>query len=137
MVPIRLITFLVATALSVGTAQAAEAYWQGVAQTVAAAVDDVVARFEAGDEKAARTALTEAYFGQFEDSKMEAAVRQQIGKERAVEVEGMFGDIRKAIKAGDGAEVKRIAGQLRGALQTDGQALDAAKIPADVYVVNQ
>lgn len=137
MMPIRLFTVAVVMALSLGMAQAAEAYWQGIAAGVVAAVDTVVTRFEAGDEKAARAALTEAYFGQFEDSKMEAAVRQQIGKERAVEVESMFGDIRSAMKAGDGAEVRRIAAALRAALNADGQALDAAKIPPEVYVVNQ
>ncbi len=137
MMPIRLITLAVVAALSLGTAQAADGHWQGVATTVAGAIDGVVAHFEAGDDKSARAALTEAYFGRFEDSKMEAAVRKEIGKDRAVEVEGMFSDIRKAMKAGDGAEVRRIASQLKAALKTDGQALDAAKVSADVYEVNQ
>lgn len=123
--------------LSQGVAQAAETYWQGVAKTVSAAIENVVAKYRAGDAKAARTALTEAYFGAFEDSKMEAAIRKEIGQERAIEVEGLFGDLRSAIKAGDGAEVGRIAAMLHGALAADGQALDAAHVPPDVYAVNQ
>ena len=117
MMPLRLVTLAIVTALSLGSAQATEAYWQGVATHVVAAIDHLVAQFEAGDEKAARAALTEAYFGQFEDSKMEAAVRQEIGKDRAIQIEGMLGDIRSAITAGNGPELRRIAAGLRSALQ--------------------
>lgn len=129
-----LLAAMLALAVPVG---AAEPHWQGVAATVTAAVDDVVARFEAGDHKAARAALTQAYFGRFEESKMETAVRQAISQDRAVEVEGMFADIRTAMKAGDLAEVKRLAATLRQALKTDAKALDDAKVAPETLAVTQ
>lgn len=116
---------------------AAESYWQGVAKDVAASVAVVVERARAGDAKAARQALTEAYFGHYEDRKMEAAVRKEIGGQRARDVEALFGDMRKAIQRGDTAAVEGIAAQLDAALAADGKALDAAGVPAEVFAVNK
>lgn len=127
----------VAGLLICGAAVAAEGHWQATAKHVAAAVDDIEAMFAAGDTAAARTALTEAYFGRFEDSKMEAAIRKEIGGDRAIEVEGMFGKMRKAIKAGDAKTVEQTADALRQALAADAKALDAAGVPAEVYEVNR
>ncbi len=120
-----------------GVGLAADGHWRATAQRVAAAIDDVQAKFAAGDTAAARSALTEAYFGRFEDSKMEAAIRKEIGGSRAVEVEGMFGNMRKAIKAKDAETVQQTADSLRQALAEDAKALDAAGVPAEVYEVNR
>lgn len=130
-------TVLLVLTMAAAPAGAAEGHWQGVADKVIAAVGEVEARFAAGDDAGARKALTAAYFGNFEDSKMEAAIRKEMGQSRAVEVEGMFGGIRKAIKAQDKTAVQSIAEELRQALRTDGAALDAAKIPPEVFAVNQ
>lgn len=120
-----------------GIAGAAQTHWQAVAARVTEAVEAVRGAYEAGDGAAARKLLMDAYFGQFEDSKMEAAIRKQIGQSRAVALEGMFGDLRKAIKAGDGAMVAALTQRLGSALAEDGKLLDAAGVPAEVYEVNR
>lgn len=119
------------------SAAAAESYWRSVAGDIAASVAVVVERARAGDAKTARQALTEAYFGHYEDRKMEAAVRKEIGGQRARDVEALFADMRKAVQRGDTAAVESIATQLNAALAADGKALDEAGVPAEVFAVNK
>lgn len=123
--------------LSVSFAHAAETYWQTVAARVATKIDSVHERFRAGDGRAARQALTEAYFAEFEDSKMEAAIRKELGIDRARQLEGAFGTLRKAVKSNDGGAVNRLAAELKAALASDGKRLDAAGVPPEVFAVNQ
>lgn len=135
--PYRFASLLLIAALAAPAARAAEAYWQGVATDVAAKIATVRDRYDAGDEKAARQALTEAYFGEFEDRKMEAAIRKEIGADRARQLEALFGALRKAIKARDGAAVQRLASELDAGLSADGKQLDAAGVPPEVFAVNR
>lgn len=124
-------------ALPAPAAMAGGAYWQEMAQEIAALVDDAVAQYEAGDGKAAGRAVIQAYFGQFESRKMEAAIRKEIGGKRAFAVEKLFGNLRKAVKQDDQSAVRGIAAELRAALAEDGKALDAIGVPPEVFQVNQ
>ena len=99
--------------------------WRGVAAQVSDAVTQAERQAAGGDTSAGLDTLTDAYFGRFEESRMEIAVRQSISAQRAAEVEGMFGTLRKAMRAGDRAAVAGEAERLRRALTEDGARLDA------------
>lgn len=112
-------------------------YWRGVAAETDAAVGEARRAFAASDQTAALAAVTTAYFGKFEGLKMEAAIRKEIGAKRAFQVEKLFGDLRKAIKAADAAAVTAISNDLGAALAEDAAKLDAAAISPDVYEANK
>lgn len=112
-------------------------HWQTKAEDVGKAVTAAEAVFAKGDLDAAKRAVTEAYFGHFEDTKLEGAIRKHIGAKRAADVERMFATMRKAMTAGDAAQVKAVAQGLRDAMTTDAKILDDAKVSPDVYEVNQ
>ncbi len=112
--------------------------WQPLAIQIARITDDVETKYAAGDAKAARRLVIEAYFGIFEDRKMEAAMRMTLGAKHTYKVEKLFGNLRKAIKKGeDNATIKALAQSIRDAVMRDALALDAADIPAEVFKVNQ
>lgn len=115
-----------------------DAVWQPLAEEIAQILDEVEVAYGAGDAKAARRGVIRAYFGVFEDRKMEAAMRMTIGAKHTYKVEKKFGALRKAIKKGAGAdEIKAIGDDLRAALRRDAKVLDEAGIPAEVFKVNQ
>jgi len=119
-------------------AQAEQTYWSGVAGKVNAALDEAEALYRKGDAKAAKKAVLHAYFGVFESTKMEAAMRTEIGAKHTFKVERRFGGIRKAIKKGQSADdVKELTEELKGLLLTDAGKLDAAGITKEVFRVNQ
>lgn len=119
------------------TAQAAGGHWQTKAEDVGKAVTAAETTFLKGDVDGAKRAVTEAYFGHFEETKLEGAMRKHIGAKRAAEVEKMFATLRKAMAANDAAQVKAVAQGLRDAMNTDAKILDDAKVSPDVYEVNQ
>jgi high-affinity iron transporter len=114
-----------------------EGYWVGHAGAVAKAVTEAEAHFAKGDLDGAKRLLTEAYFQHFEDTKLEAAIRRNIGAKRAAQIEKFFPTIRKAMTAGDAAQVKEMAQQLREAVAADAKTLDAEKVAPGVFEVNQ
>ncbi len=118
-------------------ASAAEGHWATQAGAVAKAVTEAEAHFAKGDLDGAKRLLTEAYFQHFEDTKLEAAIRRHISAKRAVEIEKFFPTIRKAMAAGDAAQVKAVAQQLREAVAADAKSLDADKVAPGVFEVNQ
>jgi len=118
--------------------QAKQTYWTGVAGQVNEALDQAEALYRNGDAKAAIKAVLHAYFGVFESTKMEAAMRTEVGAKHTFKVERRFGGIRKAIKKGQTPdEVKALTEELKGLLLADGGKLDAAGISKDVFKVNQ
>lgn len=120
------------------SAWAADEYWQGIARQVGAELDHAVLLYREGDADAARRAVTQAYFGTFEGSKMEAAMRMELGAKHTYLVERRFGELRKAVKQGDPiATLALAAGELRDALLADAGALDAAGIPPEVFPTGQ
>lgn len=119
------------------SAQADGGHWQTKAEDVGKAVTAAETTFLKGDVDGAKRAVTEAYFGHFEETKLEGAMRKHIGAKRAAEVEKMFATLRKAMGANDSAQVKAVAQGLRDAMKTDAKILDDAKVSPDVYEVNQ
>jgi hypothetical protein len=77
--------------------------------------------------------MTQAYFQQFEGSKMETALRVQISPKHMLKVEKLFGDLRKSIKANaDQALLKTQAETLINAVNRDAKVLDDAGIQAEL-----
>lgn len=118
-------------------ALAAGDHWTRLADGIVADIARVEQLALAGQADEAKKALTQAYFGQFESGKMEAALRKEVGSKHAFEREKLFGDLRKAINKGAPDEVKALAGALKSGLKADGQALDKAGVSPDVFQVNQ
>jgi high-affinity iron transporter len=112
-------------------------YWQGVARTVSAGVEQAEASFAKGDGDGAKRLINDTYFQKYEESRLEGAVRKEISAKRAAEVEKMFADLRKAVTAKDATGVKSTAAGLKAALAADAKTLDAANVSPDVYQVNQ
>lgn len=112
--------------------------WKSVAEAVVEHIDAAEQSYLAGDAKQAKRAVVSAYFGVFEDRKMEAAMRMELGAKHTYQVERQFGDLRKAIqKEAAGDEVSAIAESIRVAMRRDAEQLDRAGIPLEVFKVNQ
>ncbi|MBX9634610.1 MAG: hypothetical protein K2X44_06480 [Magnetospirillum sp.] len=118
-------------------AHAAEGHWMAQAMGVARAVDDAEASFAKGDVNGGKRGLTEAYFQNFEDSKLEAAIRKYVGAKRATEIEKLFAAMRKAMTANDPAQVHTVGQSIREAVIAEAAGLDAAKVAPGVFEVNQ
>jgi hypothetical protein len=117
---------------------AAEANWVAVAEAVITHIDAAEKAYLAGEQKQAKRAVVRAYFGVFEDRKMEAAMRMELGAKHTYRVEKEFGALRKAIQKDVGsAEVARIAEGIRVAMRRDALLIDRAGIPMEVFRVNQ
>lgn len=120
------------------SAFASEANWQAVAEDVINHINAAEKAILSGEPKQAKRALVSAYFGVFEDRKMEAAMRMELGAQHTYRVEKQFGTLRKAIqKDADAAEVARITEGIRIAMRRDARLLDQAGIPMEVFKVNQ
>lgn len=130
---------LVAAALSLTAlpALADTGHWQAQSDSVGHAVEAAEAAFAKGDIETAKRLVTEAYFINFEDSKLEAAIRKYVGAKRAAEIEKSFATLRKAITAKDAAQVKAVADGLRKDIATEAKTLDDAKVAPGVFEVNQ
>lgn len=134
----RVLAMLAVLLAVASPAQAAEqAHWSRVATAIAADIARAEALALAGAGDDAKKAVTTAYFGGFETSKMEAALRKEIGSKHAFAREKQFGDLRKLVAKGSPDEIRQLAGALRDGLAEDAKALDAAKVSPDVYAVNQ
>lgn len=112
--------------------------WRPLAEEIVRIIDEAETHYGAGNAKAARRAVVEAYFGVFESRKMEAAMRTTIGAKHTYLVEKRFGALRKAIKNGESTDkIKDIAEGIRLAVRRDAKVLDEAGVPAEVFKVNQ
>lgn len=130
--------FLVVAALGLAApAFAQQAYWGTVADRIAAEIAKAEGLALAGSQDEAKKAVTHAYFGHFETSKMEAALRKEIGSKHAYFREKQFGDLRKLFGKATPDEVKALSAALRAGLTEDGKVLDKAGISPDVFAVNQ
>lgn len=115
----------------------AAGHWQTQAEGVSKAMDAAEAAFAKGDVDGAKRTVTEAYFRDFEDSKLEAAIRKYVGAKRAAEIEKSFATLRKAMGASDAAQVKAVAQSLREAVAVEAAKLDQSKVAPEVFEVNQ
>ncbi len=96
------------------------AHWQSIARQINASITQAEQLYAAGKVKEARSAVVQAYFSQFEDSKMEAAMRMELGAKHTWQVEKSFGRLRKAIKKGASREeVAALAEEIRANITAD------------------
>jgi hypothetical protein len=110
-------------------------YWRGVAAEVSAVFDDMIEAVRRGDDKAAKRSQTRAYFGVFEERKMEAAIRKTFGQARAYEIESGFSQVRRMIGKGSAEDIQDALDALVGLIKHDAVALDQAGVSKDVYDV--
>ncbi|MCW8944593.1 MAG: hypothetical protein OQL27_07440 [Sedimenticola sp.] len=133
----KLVFILFVSALPLATL-AAEANWVSVGEEVITHVDAAEKAYLAGEQKQAKRSVVRAYFGVFEDRKMEAAMRMELGAKHTYLVERQFGALRKAIQKDAGSiEVAQIAEGIRVAMRRDALLIDQAGIPLEVFKVNQ
>ncbi len=126
-----ILLFFLSTNLSASTD-----YWQGIAEEIQQHIDQANAQYAAGQPKAAKRTVMQAYFSVFEDRKMEAALRMERGAAYAYQMEERFGSLRKAIQQGAEVQaVQRLAAELKTAVHRDGKLLDQAGIRPNVFEV--
>lgn len=133
-------TVVAAFLLYFSSLQAAEndGYWSSVAERIGNHISQAEKHYQQGDAKAARRSVVQAYFGEFEDTKMEAAMRMEMSAKHTWRVEKKFGAMRKAIKKGASQdEIGAIAADIRQAISRDAKLLDKAGITPEVFKVNQ
>lgn len=120
-----------------GQTQAEEFSWGEVAEGVAKHLDEMATHYRNGDVDAAKRSIVTAYFGNFEDRKMEAAMRKTMGKKHTFKVEKRFSKLRKAVSKGVPADdLVTMKDELIKVLQEDAAKLDDAGVPPEVYKVN-
>jgi high-affinity iron transporter len=125
---------LIAFAPSPSLSEGASPPWSSVAVQISETLDRA-ATAHASQQSARGTELvSEAYFGAFEESGMEIAIRQYVSARRARELERMFGGIRQAIATGaESGEIRRQIAALREALETEAVQLERHGVtPEDI-----
>lgn len=120
-----------------GSACAGEtASWSQIAWEIVAHIDDAESLYQEGKPTEASQAVNQAYFGVFEDKKMEAAMRIELGAKHTYQVEKQFGALRKAIRRKvDRETIQQLAEGIRRSIVNDARALDQANIPLTVFEV--
>jgi len=124
--------------VSCGNASASETTgWSQVAEAIVTRITTAETLYQGGKPTEAGHAVVEAYFGVFEDKKMEAAMRIELGAKHTYQVEQQFGALRKAIRQqADMATIQALAQGIRESVVRDARALDEANIPMEVFKVN-
>lgn len=112
-------------------------YWHGVALEVNNHINNVYKYYIEGDVIKAKKELIEAYFSKFEDKKMEAAMRMEIGSKPTWKLERLFSALRKELKKDKNIKVKKISEEITKKVTEYAKKLDAAKISPEVFNVNQ
>jgi len=124
--------------LTVLPLQANDKVWAPVAEQIILHIESAESHYQAGDLLTAKQFIIKAYFGVFEDRKMEAAMRQELGSKHTYQVERLFGNLRKAMTRGaDAAEVTTIVESIRTEMREGAVKLEQAGIPLNVFRVNQ
>ena len=95
--------------------------YEQVAAQIKESLQKVITEYRAGNVEQAVADTQNAYFGLFED--VEAAIRINLGQKKAYSMEKQFGEIRKAIKAGEAPDdvqkrVDKIKGEIAEVLPT-------------------
>jgi hypothetical protein len=113
-------------------------YWSNLAKRINTLIQQSEAQYGQGDTKAAKRSIVKAYFGVFEDKKMEAAMRMELGAKYTYKVEKKFGSMRKLInKNSPEREIQAISKDIQSTMTKDALKLDKAGIPSEVFAVNQ
>lgn len=99
--------------------------WMTVSNEIRMTLDKVLLYYESNQPDKAKSYIIDAYFGVFEEKKMEHAIRKNISSKRAFEIESMFGNIRKAInKKAHLSDVESKIKALSNALEKEAKILD-------------
>ena len=133
----RILMILLILSAAVPSLAAEAGHWQTIAAEVGKQLQLVRSLAEQSKPQDAKRAITSAYFDGFENSKLEAAIRKEIGAKPAAERERRFSDLRKAVNAGDLKQVAGICQTLADEIAADAKQLDWAKVPPEVFAVNQ
>lgn len=128
----------VALALVLGMAASPDASaetfsWTAVAEETIAALNEASLRHAEGDIAQSKRAITRAYFGVFEEQKMEAALRKMLGESHTFIVERQFSTLRRNVATATPVEFSRTVTKLAEQLRADAQQLDALGVPREVY----
>jgi hypothetical protein len=116
---------------------AESSHWSQVAREIVARIAAAESLYQDGKPTEAGHAVIEAYFGIFEDRKMEAAMRTQLGATHTYQVEQQFGALRTAIRQqADKQRVQELARKIRDSVLRDARTLDQARVPMQVFEVN-
>lgn len=114
------------------------AHWAKLAQEIEQHITDAEKLYLEGNPKEAKKSIVKAYFGVFEDKKMEAAMRVTLGQKHTHLVERQFSKLRKAIDQSNlPSEIKSIASELRNDILQAAKILDEKQIPKEVFTVQQ
>ena len=97
-------------------------YWANVAEEICSEISRSEDAAKIGHMDDAKSHALAAYFGIFEEKKMEIAERLNLGTSHTADIEEMFNILRKTPVSAE---------KLRKALRNDAQALDQAKIGPD------
>jgi len=125
-------------ALCGGVSLAEATSWSQVAEEIDTHISLAESLYQEGKPTEAGRAVIQAYFGVFEDRKMEAAMRMELGAKHTYEVEQQFGALRKAIRTqADTQTVQELAQGIRESVTRDAGVLDQANIPMEVFKVKQ
>jgi fumarate hydratase class II/high-affinity iron transporter len=117
--------------------EAAEDNWVSLAEAIAVHLENASALYANNQDKEAKREIIKAYFGVFEDKKMEAAMRMELGAKYTYKVERRFGDLRKVIK--NNLPIDKFNQQMQDLIvimREDAVKLDEAGIPMEVFKVD-
>ena len=135
---ISLILFFILGISASHASEQAGLHWQEIAKRIDEQVTQAETLYRQGKPQEARSTVVKAYFAEFEDSKMEAAMRMEIGAKHTWKVEKLFGRMRKAIKQNAAQEdIAALAEEIRSAIRRDAALLDKAGITPEVFEVNR
>ena len=107
--------------------------WTAVAEETIAALNEASLHQAEGDIAQCKRAIVQAYFGVFEEQKMEAAMRKMLGESHAFMVERQFSALRRDAATATPADFSRTVATLAEQLRADARQLDALGVPAEVY----
>ena len=107
--------------------------WTAVAEETIAALNEASSHHAEGDIARSKRAITRAYFGVFEEQKMEAALRKMLGESHTFMVERQFSTLRRNVATATPEEFSRTVATLAEQLRADAQQLDTLGVPREVY----
>jgi high-affinity iron transporter len=106
--------------------------WFRVAAEVSETLDRAAAAYADGAPARSAELVSEAYFGLFEESGLEVAIRRYVSARRARELERMFANIRQAITARAApGEVRRQVAALRKAIEGEAREIQRQGVTSE------
>src|SRR5574341_2417747 len=107
--------------------------WSRVAAEISETLDRAAAAYAGGAPARGVELVSEAYFGHFEESGLEIAIRRYVSARRARELERMFAGIRQGITAGAPPDqVQRQVAALRTVLERSEEHTSELQSPTNL-----